>query len=81
MQELRAALVKKITVANCRTDIENAILAAIVELRSHWVCKFSIALFIDKLIKELKTIEGFDEEELFSFIRIFILWGINGIFN
>jgi len=70
MQQLREALVKKITDAKNREEVETIVLEAIVELRAHWVCEFVIAVFINKLIKELKEkeIKHLNDEELFSHI-------------
>jgi hypothetical protein len=69
MQQLREALVEKITNAKNRNEIDAAVLETIAELRAHWVCEFVIAIFITKLIKELREIKGIHDEELFSHIR------------
>lgn len=69
MEQLKEELVKKIIATKDRKEIEAVVLEAISEMRSRWICEFFIALFINKLIQELKKKKGVDTE-LFAQIRL-----------
>jgi hypothetical protein len=69
MKQLREELVKKIIEAKSNSEVKIAVLESISELRVHWVCEFAIAIFINKLINELKDKHEITNEDLFFRIR------------
>ena len=70
MRQFREEIVKQIMESTDKNEVEAIVLKAISELRAHWVCEFVIALFINKLLRDLKEIKGFNDEELLSHIRL-----------